>query len=86
MTFSRSETNDLEVLENLRNGRRVAVVGNTKIGETIPSTYTAIDGSVWPVIDGDITDVRFNDPDGVIVWLSAKGKAKKDKSGFVVQV
>ena len=86
LTFSRSETNDLEVLENLRNGRRVAVVGNTKIGETIPLTYTAIDGSVWPVIDGDITDVRFNDPDGVIVWLSAKGKAKKDKTGFVVQV
>ncbi len=86
LTFSRSETNDLEVLENLRNGRRVAVVGNTKIGETIPTTHTAIDGSVWPVIDGDITDVRFNDSHGVIVWLSAKGKAKKDKSGFVVQV
>lgn len=36
------------------------------------------------VIDGDADDLRFNDPDGVIVGLYAKGSAKHDTSGFVV--
>jgi len=38
-----------------------------------------------PVIDGDNSDLRFLDPDGVIVGLKAKGPAKKDYSGFVVE-
>jgi hypothetical protein len=37
-----------------------------------------------PVINGDDTDLRFLDPKGVIVGLKAKGKAKKDTTGFVV--
>lgn len=50
----------------------------------------------WPVIDGDATDLRFTDEDevkvqgmaslkhsGVVVGLKAKGKARKDTSGFV---
>lgn len=36
------------------------------------------------VIDGDRDDLRFNDPRGVIVGLYAKGAAKADKSGFVI--
>jgi len=36
------------------------------------------------VIDGDKTDLRFLDPKGVIVGLYAKGPAKKDTSGFVI--
>jgi hypothetical protein len=36
-----------------------------------------------PVIDGDTDDLRFLDPQGVIVGLRAKGKAKYDTSGFV---
>jgi len=35
-------------------------------------------------IDGSATDIRFRDKQGVIVALCAKGKAKQDKSGFVV--
>jgi hypothetical protein len=35
-------------------------------------------------INGDEDDLRFLDPQGVVVWLSAKGKAKKDTSGFVI--
>jgi len=38
------------------------------------------------VIDGTETDLRFLDEQGVIVGLLAKGKAKKDISGFVVDV
>ncbi|MDW9473869.1 hypothetical protein GOA69_16160 [Sinorhizobium meliloti] len=37
------------------------------------------------VIDGDQTDLRFLDPQGVIVGLYAKGRAAKaDTSGFVI--
>jgi len=36
------------------------------------------------VIDGDKDDLRFLDPDNVIVALYAKGQAKKDHSGFVI--
>jgi len=37
-----------------------------------------------PVVDGDDTDIRHLDPQGAIVALYAKGKAKHDLSGFVV--
>ena len=41
----------------------------------------------YPVIDGDKDDLRFLDPKGRhIVALYAKGKAKKDTSGFVQEV
>jgi hypothetical protein len=36
----------------------------------------------WDVIDGDNTDVRHIEPKNVVVALYAKGKAKKDTSGF----
>jgi hypothetical protein len=37
-----------------------------------------------PLVNGDETDLRFTDPDGAIVYLKAKGKARKDTSGFVI--
>ncbi len=36
-----------------------------------------------PVINGDETDLRFTDPEGVIVGLKAKGKARGSDTGFV---
>ncbi len=36
------------------------------------------------VVDGDKNDLRFLDPANVVVGLKAKGKARKDTSGFVV--
>ena len=39
-----------------------------------------------PVINGDASDVRFNDDAGVIVGLLAKGDAKTDHSGFVCRM
>jgi hypothetical protein len=44
----------------------------------IPETYLG-----RPVVIGDETDLRFLDAPGVWVGLKAKGKAKKDTSGFV---
>ena len=40
----------------------------------------------YPVIDGDIDDIRFNDLPGHVVVLYAKGTAVNDSSGFVVDV
>jgi len=77
LTFSRSEENQEDVEEISRLGGNVAVVFN---GE-LPETYLG-----QPVINGDLSDVRFNDPKGCIVGLSGKGKGKKDLTGFVVMV
>lgn len=76
LTFSRKEDNQHRVHAVAAAGGNVAVVFNE-----LPETYIG-----KPVIDGDKSDLRFLDAQGVIVGLKAKGKARKDKSGFVVQV
>lgn len=77
LTFSRSESNEPECREALKLWYNVAVVFKT---EDLPSEFMG-----YKVIDGDNDDLRFLDPKGpVIVGLKAKGKAKKDTSGFVV--
>ena len=89
LTFSRSESNEMEVWINLAYGRRVAVVFSSKKDDPIPETHLVVGGSHFvpiPVVNGDESDLRFLDPRGVIVHLYAKGKARKDTSGFVVQV
>jgi hypothetical protein len=72
LTFSRSESNQIQADEILKLGGNVAIVYKTP---PAPSDK---------VINGDLSDLRFTDPDGVIVALKAKGKAKKDTSGFVL--
>lgn len=81
ITFSRSETNQKECLDALNNGINVAVVFSTKKTEKLPDEYLGFE-----VINGDEHDLRFLDKKGVIVGLTAKGRAKKDTSGFVVKV
>lgn len=75
LTFSRKENNQAKVELISSMGGNVAVVF-----DKLPETYLG-----KPVIDGDVSDLRFLDPKGVIVGLKAKGKAKKDSSGFVVK-
>jgi hypothetical protein len=70
LTFSRSESNEHLIPADMN----VAVVFLT-----LPYTYMG-----RPVIDGTETDLRFLDGEGVVVGLIAKGKAKSDRSGFVV--
>lgn len=82
LTFSRSESNEADMLDALEHGISVAVVFSTKRSKALPTTFAG-----RPVIDGDAHDLRFLDPRGVIVGLRAKGRARKDRtSGFVVQV
>jgi hypothetical protein len=79
LTFSRSETNEDLADKFVRRGGNVAVVFATPKGDTLPETYLG-----RPVIDGDEHDLRFLDPSGVVVGLRAKGKARKQRGGFVV--
>ncbi len=37
-----------------------------------------------PVVNGDDSDLRFLDPAGSVIGLKAKGKARQDTSGFVI--
>ena len=75
LTFSRSETNEKECLTAISLGSNVAAVFQSDL----PGSYKGIN-----VINGDDTDLRYFDPIGVIIGLKAKGKAKKDKTGFVI--
>lgn len=76
LTFSKADGNDMDARLEAHEGTNVAVV----FAKTLPATYMG-----KPVINGDDTDLRFLDPKGVIVGLVAKGRAKKDTTGFVVQ-
>ncbi len=80
VTFSRAETeeNQRQSTLILHYDGNVAVVFG---GKDLPEIYQG-----RPVVDGDSTDLRFLDGRGVVVGLRAKGKGKKDTSGFVVQV
>lgn len=59
------------------NGMRIATVFRHR--DQIPETF---DGMVC--VDGDDSDIRHLDPQGVVVALYAKGPAKQDATGFVV--
>lgn len=61
-----------------KHGVNIAVVFRDKV---LPETFLG-----RPVINGDETDLRFLDESGVVVGLKAKGQAKKDASGFVVDI
>ena len=54
--------------------------------EKFPRDTALIDYLYQHVVDGNETDLRFLDPKGVIVALTATGKARKDKGGFVRNV
>jgi hypothetical protein len=77
LTFSRSETNNDECIEALALGANVAAV----FSGGLPSHYM---GAV--VVDGDSSDIVMLENKGVVLGLTAKGKAKKDSSGFVVML
>lgn len=78
LTFSAADGNDADVLKAIAQGMNVATVFGLKKTEPMPETYN---GRV--VFNGDESDLRFLDPKGVVVGLYAKGRAKKDTSGFV---
>jgi hypothetical protein len=80
ITLSYSEANkkysDKVVSYATKHKANIAVVFRNK---TLPKTFLG-----RKVINGDKDDLRFLDPKNVVVGLYAKGKAKKDNSGFVI--
>ena len=71
LTFSKADGNDADVAEALLQGMSVVAVYD-KIPEGTPSA--------------DETDLRFLDPKGIMLGLKAKGRAKKDYTGFVIRL
>jgi hypothetical protein len=71
LTFSKADGNDADVAKALAQGLSVVAVYD-QIPAGVPSA--------------DETDLRFLDPKGVMLGLKAKGRAKKDYSGFVIRI
>ena len=71
LTFSKADGNDADVAKALAQGMSVVAVYD-EIPEGVPSA--------------DETDLRFLDPKGTMLGLKAKGRAKKDYSGFVIRL
>jgi len=78
LTFSAADGNELDVYRAISEGYNIAVVFGIKKTLPMPESYLG-----RPVFNGDESDLRFLDPKGVVVGLYAKGKAKKDTTGFV---
>jgi len=74
LTFSRSETNEA-VIDQVIEKAPVSVVFKHKL----PRLYNG-----YKVINGDLHDMRFKNQSGVIIGLIAKGKARKDTTGFAI--
>ena len=75
MTWSYSEANDkyAKLFDDVQCNKAVV------FRKELPDTFRG-----FKVIDGDKHDMRFLDKSNVVVGLTAKGPAKKDYSGFVV--
>jgi hypothetical protein len=71
LTFSKADGNDADVAEALMQGMSVVAVYD-EIPDGVPSA--------------DETDLRFLDAKGIMLGLKAKGRAKKDYSGFVIRL
>ena len=75
LTFSKSESNDKQVNEALNLGINVACV----FSDDLPHTYKG-----FRVVNGDSSDLVMLEYKNVILGLKAKGDAKKDTTGFVI--
>ena len=76
LIFSKADGNDADVAKAMSQGMNVAAVF-----DQLPDSYMGKE-----VIDADETDLRFLDPKGVVAGLKAKGRAKKDYTGFVIRL
>ena len=75
ITYSLNEDNRKEAFEILRLRGNISAV----FRKYLPKDYNG-----YKVINADDTDLRFTDDFNIIAGLVAKGQAKKDYSGFVL--
>jgi hypothetical protein len=76
LTFSAADGNDAAVQKAIQQGLNVAAVF-----DQLPVEHLG-----RKVIDADDTDLRFLDAPNIIAGLKAKGKAKRDTTGFVIRL
>ena len=75
LTFSQADGNLADVVEAVKQGYNVATV----FRKVLPTTHLGL-----PVVDGDEDDLRFLNHTQCVIGLKAKGRARKDTSGFVI--
>ena len=75
LTYSLNEDNKDLAFNILKMGGNISAV----FRKDLPDTYKG-----YKVVNGDEHDLRFLDLQNSIVGLKAKGKAKTDYSGFVL--
>ena len=73
LAYSVSErSTDADILGAIEHGINCAVVLDVRKGEPLPATYT-LAGVTLPVWDGDVSDLIYTYPTGVIIGLRWKG-------------
>ena len=77
ITYSLNEDNKKQAFDILKKGGNISVV----FRKSLPKKFNG-----YKVVNADINDLRFLDPHNSIAGLVAKGKAKNDFSGFVLDV
>ena len=75
LTFSRAEDNESVAIAALNDGANVSIV----FRDNLPNYWRG-----YKVIDGDESDIVMLYNKNVVLGLKAKGDARKDTSGFVV--
>jgi len=86
VVYSWSERSDPTAVGSfLRRGGAVAMVTNRVKGADVRESVM-VDGDLFPMVDGDLSDDRFTTPRGVVVDLYAKGAAVKRTTRFVQQL
>jgi len=75
LTFSRAEDNETETLQALQMGANVSAV----FSQELPTSWRGFN-----VVDGDVSDLVMLTAKNSILGLRAKGKARKDDSGFTI--
>ena len=96
LSFSRSEDNRRQVAQVIHAGGNVAAVYSRDRFDRFTWSAKGIARGIvsgmargfFPdgprIFNGDLSDARFLDPSGVVVALKAKGDAREDSSGFVI--
>jgi hypothetical protein len=77
LTYSLNEDNKKQAFNILKKGGNISAV----FRKDLPRKFNG-----YKVINADQNDLRFLDGHNIIAGLVAKGKAKKDYSGFVLDV
>ena len=75
ITYSLNEDNKKQAFDILKKGGNISVV----FRKSLPTQFNG-----YKVVNADTNDLRFLDPYNSIAGLVAKGKAKNDFSGFVL--